>query len=261
MIDPNFTPPEQAVSKRETAKRQALVPWIKQYFDGVALGIFIGGSLSYGADYSVSEKSDIDVQLVLDDEKLDQLALLDIYSKDDVEQALGGYKKGIYQQFSLVGEKDGVSIESHFWGKQAYIHAINYTNSDTPRLRSSITTASTDYGFSFDGSSDAVDFYGEMIDGYAVSSFPSYRVVDSKLYLCRPITTIIGGAIVIKTDSDFDSAIEECWRVTINKLRQALKNEEDKGLSLVNALPSQYKMSPDSKAALIAKTEYLLSSN
>jgi len=261
MIDPNFQPPEHEISKAETLKRKNLLPWIKDFFDDVTTGIFVGGSLSYGADYSVNSNSDIDVQLVLDDQALDKLLALNFYDKKELEYALSGYKKGIYQQFSLVGEKDGVSIESHFWNKDAFIKAINYTNSETPRLRSSITTPSTDYGFSFDGTNDAVDFYGEIIDGYPVSPFPSFRIIDSKLYLCRPITTILGGPIILKTDDDFNDAIETCWRSTIEHLK-AFKAEAETGInaSIVNALPSQYKMSPESKAALLAKVEYLLSS-
>lgn len=261
MIDPNFQPPAQEVSKAETLKRKNLLPWIKDYFDSVTTGIFVGGSLSYGADYSVNENSDIDVQLVLDDKALDELLSLGFYKKDELEHALSGYKRGIYQQFSLVGEKDGVSIESHFWNKEAFIKAINYTVTDTPRLRSSIATPSTDYGFSFDGTSDAVDFYGEIVDGYPVSPFPSFRTVHSKLYICRPITTILGGPIILKTDSDFTAAIEVCWKTTIEHLRVFRAGDQtDTNTSLVNALPSQYKMSPESKAALLAKTEYLLSS-
>jgi len=261
MIDPNFQPPDPEISKAETLKRKNLLPWIKEYFDDVTTGIFVGGSLSYGADYSVTPKSDIDVQLVLNDNALDTLLSLDFYHKEELEHALSGYSRGIYKQFSLVGEKDGISIESHFWNKEAFIEAINYTNSETPRLRSSITTPSTDYGFSFDGTSDAVDFYGEMIEGYPVSPFPSYRTVDSKLYICRPITTIIGGPIVLKTDSDFDSAIETCWKTTIERLKDFRSTAQTHiNATIVNALPSQYKMSPDSKAALLAKTEYLLSS-
>lgn len=261
MIDPNFQPPEQEVSKEETLKRQELLPWIKEYFDKVTTGIFVGGSLSYGANYSVTPKSDIDVQLILNDEALEELLSLDLFDKSEAEHAIAGYKLGLYRQFSLVGVKNGVSIESHFWNKEAFIDAINYTNAETPRLRSSNTTPSTDYGFSFDGTSDAVDFYGEMINGYAVSPFPSYRIVDSKLYLCRPITTILGGPIILKTDADFDAAIEECWRNTINHLKNSKRDHDnDVRLSIVNALPSQYKMSPDRKAALLAKTEVLLSS-
>jgi len=261
MIDPNFQPPEQEISKAETLKRKNLLPWIKDFFDNVTTGIFVGGSLSYGADYSVNVNSDIDVQLVLNDEALDQLFSLNFYKKEELEQALSGYKKGIYQQFSLVGEKDSVSIESHFWNKDAFIKSINYTNSETPRLRSSITTPSTDYGFSFDGTNDTVDFYGEIVEGYPVSPFPSFRTVDSKLYLCRPITTVLGGPIILKTDSDFDEAIELCWKTTIEHLKRfKLSAPNGVNATIVNALPSQYKMSPEVKAILLAKTQELLSS-
>lgn len=261
MIDPNFRPPEPTVSREETVKRQKILPWIKDYFDDVTSGIFIGGSLSYGANYSVTKSSDIDVQLVLDDGALDRLLLLDLYEQSELEQAVLGYKRGIYQQFSLVGTKDGVSIESHFWGKDAFVEAIDYSSNKTPRLRSSIATPSTDYGFSFDGTSDAVDFYGEMVEGFPVSLLPSYRVIDTKLYLCRPIATILGGPIILKTNNYLDSAIERCWTITIEQLRQArIKSADGKNLTIVNALPGKYKMSPEVKDALLVKTESLLSS-
>lgn len=259
MIDPNFKPPEESVSKEETARRLSLVPWIKEYFDKVTTGIIVTGSLSYGANYSVTPESDIDVQLVLDDATLDDFLQLDFYDKTELEQAISGYRLGLYQQFSLNGKKEGVSIESHFWSKQAFIDAISYVTDQTPRLRTSIDTPSTDYGFSFDGSHDAVDFYGEMKGGFPVSSLPSYRILDSKVFLCRPITNILGGPILLKTDADIDVAIKDCWTGTIEHLRVARSNSEDGSkLSVVNALPSQYKMSPESKASVNAEAERLL---
>lgn len=259
MIDPNFQPPEARISKEETARRMNLLPWIKEYFNKTTHGIIVAGSLSYGADYSVGPNSDIDVQLVLDDAAMNDLELLDLFDKADIEYAVSGYRRGIYQQFSLNGEKDGVSIECHFWGKQAFIDAVSYVTDKTPRLRSSIAAPSTDYGFSFDGSHDAIDFFGEIIDGYPVSVLPSYRIVNSKIYLCRPITNILGGPILLKTDTDIDVAIQRCWLVTIDHLKSVgVGVEDDGGLSVVNALPSQYKMSPESKAAVNTKAEQLL---
>lgn len=258
MIDPNFQPPAAEVSREETTKRTNLLPWIKEYFDGIADSIIIGGSLSYGANYSVTPKSDIDVQLILNDTTLNTAAQLDLYDKAELQHALNGFRKGIFHQFSLVGIKDGVSIESHFWRKDAYIKAISYQTEQTPRLRSSIATPSTDYGFAFDGTSDAIDFYGEMIEEFPVSPFPSYRVTDGKLFLCRPITNILGGPIIIKVSPEVQAAVDTCWQESIARLREARLTNQN--TTLVNALPSQYKMSPEAKAALLAKTDHLLAS-
>ena len=260
MIDPNFQPPAPEISKAETAKRKNLLPWIAAYFDQVTDGIFVCGSLSYGSDYSVRPDSDIDIQIVLKEDAIDLLTTLDIYTKQDIEYALEGYKKGLYKQFTHAGEKDGVSIETHFWNKKAFINAITLTSQETPRLRSSIDTPSTDFAFTFDGSSDAIDYFGEIIEGYPVGVFPSFRRIDSVLYLCRPVTNILGGPIVLKTDSELDAAMTTCWEKVISELRQAQQvHPNPSTLSLVNALPSQYKMSPASKAQVIAKTDYLLS--
>jgi len=259
MIDINFQPPEPAISQIETEKRKNLLPWVLEYFNNVTTGIFVCGSLSYGADYSVTSTSDIDIQLVLNDDTLDIFESLDLYDKTELHSAIKGYKKGAYKQFSLTGIKDGVPIESHFWNKQAFIDAITFQSSETQRLRSSIDTPSTDYGFAFDGTYNSLDFYGEIIDGYPVSVFPSYREVEGKLYLCRPVTNMLGGPIVLKTDAECDIAIDACWTETITRLKDVKRTSPDVQLSIVNALPSQYKMSPTSKATVIAKTEHLLS--
>ena len=259
MIDPNFQPPEPAVSKRETEKRKNLLPWIAEYFDTVTDSIIVAGSLSYGADYSVRPESDIDIQLVLNDEQIDTLATRTLFDSDAVTHAVEGYKNGFYQQFSLAGEKDGVSIECHFWNKTAFIDAVTYKSTETPRLRSSIETASTDFGFSFDGSSHSVDYFGEMIEAFPVSPFPSYRDVSGVLYLCRPITNILGGPIVVKESSEVRSAMDTCWNESIRRLKQVKQGHANPdSLTIVNALPSQYKMSPSAKAAVIARAEISL---
>lgn len=262
MIDPNFQPPAPEISRIETEKREALLPWLDEYFSATMDSILVCGSLSYGANYSVTPKSDIDVQLIINDSRLEELSLLDLYDKEELKHAIAGYKEGIYKQFSLTGEKNGIPIESHFWNKDAFVQAITFVSQETPRLRSSIDTPSTDFGFSFDGSSDSVDFYGEMISNYPVSVFPSYREKGTTLYLCRPVTNILGGPIVIKASKEIEAAMDECWTHVISHLKKARESSDSpESLNVVNALPSQYKMSQTSKAAVIAKTDYILSSS
>ena len=254
MIDPNFIAPPSDVSKVETKKRLDLLPWLKDTLSPYAEGIFVAGSLSYGANYSVSPSSDIDIQIVTTPTILDSITTLELFNKSDLEHALKGFSRGLYDQFSLVAEKEGISLECHCWNTSAFIQAITYESKSTLRLRSSIETPSTDYGFSFDGKESIVDFYGQMIDGYAVSEFPSYRFIDNTYYLCRPVTNILGLPIVLTSTDTITAAIDQCWSLSVQKLNEAKASQASQTLSIVNALPSKYKMSPEAKVAVEQKT-------
>lgn len=214
-LEPDFTPPVKVVSEAETAKRNNLIDWFAQIIDEAIVGFIVSGSMGYGANYSVKKYSDVDMQLLVTPETVAKLKTVGIFDEPELEKAIAGYLAGVYYQFSLVFRKNGVSMECHFWDFQKFIDAITYKVDETRRLRSSIDTPSTDHGFSFARDESIKDYYGEMIDGYSVGAFPSYREENGILYLCRPITNILGLPRVIKTNPQLEAAIGRTWDETV----------------------------------------------
>src|SRR5947209_2687039 len=118
-LEPNFILPEKQLDIRETSKRRKLIEWFAQAIDDCVLAMLVTGSMSYGYDYSVKESSDIDMQLLTTPEKAGQLRDFALFNSRELDQAITGYQSGVFQQFSLVFEKDGVPMECHFWDAEA----------------------------------------------------------------------------------------------------------------------------------------------
>jgi hypothetical protein len=246
-LEAAFTPPDKAVSEAETAKRDKLISWFAELVHDSVVGYIVSGSMGYGANYSVKESSDIDMQLLVTPATVTSLSKLGVFDEQELAKALDGYLANAYGQFSLVFQKDGVSMECHFWDSQAFYDAITYKVQATARLRSGIDTPSTDHGFSFAREESIQDYYGEMVHGVPVGTFPSFRVVRETLYLCRPITNILGLPRVEKTTDALQAAISQTWDETVARLA---KHSEGGVLDLTkfnieNTLPGKNKMRQD----------------
>ncbi len=248
MLEPDFVPPDKEVSEIETKKRMAVLPDILSIFDSSTSAILVSGSLAYGSNYSVTEKSDIDLQLLVNLETVDALKNIDQFKDTGIEKAIEGFKAGYFQQFSFDFWLNDIRCECHFWSEDAFLDAITYKNSVTPRLRQSIETPSTDFGFSFDGELNKVDYFGEVVGGYPVSDFPTFRIVDKKIFLCRPIANILGKALVLKSNDELENAIDRCWVKTIEELSNFKIANPEADASIFNVLPGKNKVSPEVKS-------------
>ena len=113
-LELNFTPPAPEVSIQETKKRNDLITWFKGVIDDAVIGLIVTGSMSYGYDYSVKETSDIDMQLIVTPETVGNLRVTGLFHEEELDKAISGYLEGVFGQFSIVFEKDGVNMECHF---------------------------------------------------------------------------------------------------------------------------------------------------
>lgn len=262
-LELNFTPPAPEVSIQETKKRNDLITWFKGVIDDAVIGLIVTGSMSYGYDYSVKETSDIDMQLIVTPETVGNLRVTGLFHEEELDKAISGYLEGVFGQFSIVFEKDGVNMECHFWDVDAFIKAISYKTSGTKRLRSGIETPSTDHGFSFERKESVQDYYGEMISDYPVGVFPSYREEGGYLYLCRPITNILGLPRVEKTNQKLDAAIGATWSETAKRLTECAPagGLDLNQFNIENTLPGKSKMRQDVLKRVREKTIETLNDN
>lgn len=261
-LEADFIAPDPEISKIETAKRKELITWFADVVDKAVVGFIVSGSMGYGADYSVKESSDIDMQLLVTPTSAPILLDSGVFDEAELKKALHGYLARTYGQFSLVFQKDGVNMECHFWDADAFTDAITFRAGETKRLRSNIDTPSTDHGFSFKRDESIKDYYGELVDGHPVGAFPSYRIENNTLYLCRPITNILGLPQVIKTNEALDAAIETSWSEAVNRLAEHTVDgrlDLDK-FNIENTLPGKNKMSQDVLDAVRQKTRNQLNS-
>ncbi len=206
--------------------------------------------MAYGQDYSVTPESDIDLQLTITPEIFDELNSCKFFQKYNINKIKTGFLEGKFQQFTLNFLYKEVPVECHFWNEKTLKDILDYQTESTIRLRSQTKKIATDYSYSFDGE-EHVEEYPDYKDGiYNVGKFPAYRIRDNKLFLSRPITNILGNAIVLFDACEITESIERCRAITEEKI-SAMPQKDGNTYSIFNALPRKNKISEEVKIMLI----------
>ncbi|MBP6921172.1 hypothetical protein KBB89_01330 [Candidatus Gracilibacteria bacterium] len=244
MLDKNFTPPKPRIAQTETIKRikiiENLIPEITQFGSAVVLT----GSMAYGQDYSITPESDIDIQFLVTPEFFPKLFSSKYFQKYNTERIAQGFIDGIFQQFSISFLVKGIPVECHFWNEKTYKDILLYQCEKVIRLRSQTKKVSTDYAYSFDGEEDTEEYPDYKEGAYNVGVFPAYRIKNKRIFLCRPITNILGNAMILSDNCELKSVIEESKKITKSKLDKTPR-EEGKTYSLLNTLPGKNKVAPE----------------
>lgn len=261
MLQKDFTPPEPSISKQETEKRTKLLEWASGLVRPAVTNLYAAGSMATGRNYSVTPRSDIDIIATVTPETVNNLINADMFPPEELKRVIKGYKSGSYKQFSFVKTQDEVPLEFHFWDEQALTELITYQKESIIRLRSSIDKPSPDYAHSFDGEEHLAELEGYIHEDYPCGDFPGHRIVDGKLYLCRPITNVLALPNAVILNDSFKNAMESCWNKTMQRLKTFADNSGVVDVSkynIINALPGNNKLSPESRELLRQKTrEYL----
>ncbi|HSW79775.1 MAG TPA: hypothetical protein VLG47_03270 [Candidatus Saccharimonadales bacterium] len=255
-----YTPVDPKIARAETDRRQKIIDQLHNEFKDRVSDMVVTGSMAYGKNYCVTIDSDIDIQLLIRPENASNLTELLIASESEVIHAVRGYQFGVYKQFSLISERDGVKLEFHLWDEQSLINAITLQSSSTTRLRSTLDKPSTDHAFAFDRCELTRDFSARIVDGFIVGDFPTYTEFEHKLYFSRPISNVISIPEICFVSDSFITALETCWQSVINKLvgffdGSSINLEQ---ANVINILPHRDKLSPESRIAIEQKTKEFL---
>ena len=182
MLQKDFILPDVVTSQKETSRRlKALEVFLPKISPAIS-SLTVTGSMAYGQNYSVTEKSDLDLQLTVTPSSVKLLNTTGIFSWEKIALSVDSYLSGKIQQFSSSVNIDGIDHECHFWDEQAFLSAMEMKTEMTKRIRSSNSTPAIDYGFAFDGTENAYDCPTEEINGVFISVLPSFRIVNNKLY-------------------------------------------------------------------------------
>lgn len=256
MFEKNFAPPPLKKAQKETQKRMALVKNFLPTIKPAITALIITGSLAYGKNFSITEKSDIDFLLTINKKTVDNLPKTNLFSSENLNKIIPAYKKGIIKQFSLSFEKNNVEMQCHFWDQVAFEKAITFQTSTTPRIKSQLGIPSTDYAYSFDGTENIADFFGRQREKFIISDFPSYRIIKNKTFLCRPITNILGCPDIIYGNRKLFLAINKSWENVIQHLINFNKKRPINlaKLNIINTLPGKNKVSSECQKQIMQRT-------
>lgn len=150
----------------------------------------------------------------------------------------------IFQQFSISFLVKWITVECHFWDEKTYKDILLYKCEKVVRLRSQTKKTATDYAYSFDGEEDVEEHTDYKEDVYNLGVLPAYRMRDKKIFLSRPITNILGNAMLLSDDCGLKETIEESKKITKTKLDK-MPREEWKTYSIYNTLPDKNKVAPE----------------
>jgi hypothetical protein len=250
MLDKNFTPPKERIAITATKKRVDVIESIINMLAKCSTWVLLTGSMAYGQDYSVTPESDIDLQLTITADYLDQLGSCKFFQKYNIQKIKTWFLEGKFQQFSLNFIYKEIPIECHFWDEKTYKDILLYKRENVIRLRSQTKKVATDYSYSFDWE-EHIENYPDYKEGvYNVWKFPAYQIKNKKIFLSRPITNILGNAIVLFDACDITTYIEECREITEEKIKETAQ-ENGKSYSIFNTIPGKNKISEEVKIMLI----------
>ncbi len=250
MLDKNFTPPKERIAITATKKRIDIIEAVIYTLSEYSTSTLLTGSMAYGQDYSVTPESDIDLQLTITPEIFEKLGSCKYFQKYNIERIKTWFLEGKFQQFSLNFVYKEVTIECHFWDEKTLKEILSYDKENVIRLRSQTKKIATDYSYSFDGE-EHVESYPDYKEGiYNLWKFPAYQIKNKKIFLSRPITNILGNAIVLFDACNIIEAIIKCREITEQKIADT-KQEKGKIYSIFNTLPGKNKISEEVKIMLI----------
>ncbi len=250
MLDKNFTPPKERIAITATKKRVDIIETIIYPLSECSTSILLTGSMAYGQDFSVTPESDIDLQLTITPELFQKLHSCKYFQKYNLSRIEEGFRNGIFSQFSLNFIYKEVTIECHFWDEKTVKDILLYKKEEISRLRSQTKKIATDYAYSFDGDEDVVEYPDHKQWIYNIGLFPVYRIRNKKIFLSRPITNILGNAIVLFDNCNITEAMDTCREITEQKIAD-IKQEKGKTYSIFNTLPGKNKISEEVKIMLI----------
>lgn len=107
-------------TKAETEKRLRIAQGISSQLEGIVKGVLLGGSMGFGQNFSVTDKSDIDMVIVCDKQRARDLASTDYFSGRVPENVLRMFEDEIINLFWVTREVDSVEVNSFVYETQGY---------------------------------------------------------------------------------------------------------------------------------------------
>lgn len=244
MLDKDFTPPKPRIAQTETTKRIKIIEWLIPEITQFGSAVILTGSMAYGQDYSITPDSDIDLQFLVTPAFFPKLFSSKYFQKYNTKRIEQWFMDGVFQQFSITFLVKWITVECHFWDEKTYKDILLYKCEKVARLRSQTKKTATDYAYSFDGEEDTEEYTDYKEGVYNLGVLPAYRMRDKKIFLSRPITNILGNAMLLSDDCGLKEIIEESKKVTKTKLDK-MPREEWKTYSIYNTLPGKNKIAPE----------------
>ena len=105
----------------ETKKRLEISRKIAVPLESVVNGVLLGGSMGFGQDYSVTDKSDIDMVVITEPSKLDSLMAIGYFEGGASQQVLELFRNGKINFFWVTKIVEGVEVNVFVYDSKSYV--------------------------------------------------------------------------------------------------------------------------------------------
>lgn len=222
-------------SEYETKKRLDIAEAISSQLNGIVKCVVLGGSMGFGQNYSVTEKSDIDMVVVCDKEKIDYLVKAEHFNGCLDDEELGFFKEGEINFFWVTKKIDGVESNAFVYETGSY--------TDFCLLKGTLCgfrhsePAPTQAGFGFAG--DKVIFNRNVRKFRSGFLYDKPALADGKYLGLPPRQDFICSNYILYEENSFFSKLEiEVWKSSIGQLKKEYGEHPD--LTKYNLLNVNY---------------------
>jgi len=250
MLEKGGKLPNLEEAKEETRKRLKIIDRIMPYLRSISEEIILVGSMAYGQNYSVRKESDIDIIILIDREKVDEILKLDIFNSDQLKKdAIEAFKSRVSDLFTLIEEIDGIGAQFHFWDKNVHykLQGLEYLR---PKYFDPIIKSENDftYGYNFEGRKVRLKIpITEKYKSGFLQSFSAYEIHDDEFIPRVVINNLLSNPLILYSKNKRTAEnLEILWEKIMERLKYESGGKFDLNKkNVLNSLYGNWNFSPE----------------
>ncbi|KYK24839.1 hypothetical protein AYK26_03080 [Euryarchaeota archaeon SM23-78] len=244
---------------RETKKRLLLAEHELEKFRNISLGAILAGSVAYSPNLNVTEKSDVDLVIIVKKLK----PIIPILIEYKVEQ--DALQKRFFEGYCIKKEKEGVPISTHVLSEDSFDIISKCFVANIRVYRQGEKTGVYELK-GFEGNT-----YSYKIKNIPLADLPGVRTIvpisfihRDRYYIGIHRDKLLSNPIILYEKDEFVSRkIEKLWKMVAENLYdESMRLYSDIDISkmnILNALSKKEKMSPKVIETIKDKTNFYLS--
>jgi len=202
-------------TKEETKKRLEIAKNISSQLEGIVRGVLLGGSMGFGQNFSVTEKSDIDMVVVCDKQKIRDLEATPYFTGHIPKNILKMFEDKTINLFWVIKKVDSVEVNSYIYETKGYKESCLFKGGLRGYIPTKISEIEKHYGF--DGS--LISFKRNVTpcgEGYLYKK-PVF--VNEKFISLPPGNDFTRGFYVLRQENSFfDNLNDKVWDAVVKQL-------------------------------------------
>ena len=217
----------------QTRKRLKIAKEVSSGLEGIAKGVMLGGSMGFGQNYSVNKDSDIDMVVVTDISKIDELKKTPHF-QDIPDEVVKLFKDSKINFFLSTKKIKDIEVSTVLYEMRSYIDFCLLKANLRGFMISKPDDTQEQYGF--DG--NATTFKRNIVSLEGGFSYDRPLFMDQKYMGLYPRTDFLYSYSILYQDSKFFSNLEDqVWGTIIKRLVEEYPNPD---LEKVNVLNTHY---------------------